>query len=622
MQSFTPPANDQTPSEPATGPVEAAGSGRDGAGPRRPRRRIWPWIVLVVVLLIVAVAAATAWVGSRAFEAKGSLERAQTILGELEKQAGDGDFVAIVASNDELQRETANAVDMSSDPVWRAFEYVPVAGKNLVAFREIAAVVDSIATGAVDPIVSSVGGGFERFAPVDGRIDVQLVAEVSASVATADDTLIGAAARLETVDAEGTISQLAEARTDLGVLLGETIEQMSAIRKTTELLAPMLGADGPRKYIMLFQNNAESTSLGGNTAAWVILNVDNGAISIGEQPSSRDFPRNMPAPILVPSEAYSVYPVDYFQLATNMTIRPDFPSSAMMTQAFWERESGVVADGVIAFDPVALGYLLEATGPITLPTGQELNSDNAVSLLLSDVYKIYNLPSAQDTFFAAAAAAVFGTLTSSTPDVGKLVDALVRSAEDDRLLAWSARPEEQALIAGTKLEGILPKDNAKETEIGVFFIENSISKMAYYLKTATSVTSTQCETPAAPVFNASVSVHSDISMSDYRKLPAYVRSAAYTDPIKTRTQVYVYGPVGSSYTGFTWDGAGLESEVTRVGYDLGRPVAVVNVDLRPGEKTNINVSFTGAEGAYGPLTTRVTPMVQATAVTEPAGCAG
>ena len=78
----------------------------------------------------------------------------------------------------------------------------------------------------------------------------------------------------------------------------------------------------------------------------------------------------------------------------------------------WLRETGVDVSGVISLDPVSLSYLLEATGPVALPTGDVLTSENAVDLLLNGVYLRYADPRDQDAFFAAAAGSVFGALTS------------------------------------------------------------------------------------------------------------------------------------------------------------------------------------------------------------------
>ena len=48
----------------------------------------------------------------------------------------------------------------------------------------------------------------------------------------------------------------------------------------------------------------------------------------------------------------------------------------------WRANIGGRVDGVISFDPVALSYLLKATGPVKIGNGETITSDNAVSYLL------------------------------------------------------------------------------------------------------------------------------------------------------------------------------------------------------------------------------------------------
>ena len=174
----------------------------------------------------------------------------------------------------------------------------------------------------------------------------------------------------------------------------------------------MLGADGPRDYLVLFQNNAEWRSLGGIPGAMALLHTDDGAMTprragvVGGLSASttsrccRSATRSRRSTASAPGK--------WIQ---NVTQVPDFAVSGALAREMWAREhGGQQVDGVIALDPVALSYLLEATGPVTLPTGDVLTSENAVPLLLNEVYQRYEDPADQDAFFAAAAATVFDAL--------------------------------------------------------------------------------------------------------------------------------------------------------------------------------------------------------------------
>ena len=57
----------------------------------------------------------------------------------------------------------------------------------------------------------------------------------------------------------------------------------------------------------------------------------------------------------------------------DVNLTPDFPTAAATAQAMWERKTGQHVDGVLSLDPVALGYILDATGPVKI-TSPELSA--------------------------------------------------------------------------------------------------------------------------------------------------------------------------------------------------------------------------------------------------------
>ena len=578
------------------------------------KRRFLRWVIPVVVVVIVVIGAA-AWLGTRGLAAKHSLESAQSLIGDLQIKVKARDFAGAQRDASSIKRDTAKAVSLTSDPVWRVAEFVPVLGRNLSVVRELAGVVDSVASGAIDPAVTFAASfNLDSLKPVNGHINLAPLSKAGVIIAAADNVINKASHDTKAIDDAGTLPVISQAVGKLDRLLTKAEGITTPVRTALDLLPPMMGADGPRTYIMLFQNNAESTSLGGAASAWVILNVDNGSIKITSHVSTSDFSRDSPIPLKLDPKLVELYRYNGFQYSNNVTIRPDFPTAARLAQAFWLRKTGQKIDGVMSFDPIALSYLLDATGPVTLPTGDTLTSANAVSMLLSHVYVEYPAPKAHESFFASAAAAVFGALKSAAPNTTKLITALTRAVTENRLMVWSDHTKEEAVLSKLQLGGILETTNKTSTQIGVFFNENSASKMSYYLKTSAALTSTACQTPDKPTFSAVVSLKSDLTVALEKSLPAYVKSQVYLKPVKTRTQVYVYGPPGSTFSGWS-NGGGALATTEYASTDLGRPVARISVDLLAGQSSTFTVNFSGAKSTYGPLAARVTPMINPTVVT-------
>ena len=414
---------------------------------------------------------------------------------------------------------------------------------------------------------------------------------------------LGAAASvIDGIDTTPLVSPLRDAVGEVSTLISQAHGAADALNRTAALLPPMLGADGPRNYLIVFQNNAEWRSLGGIVGAMVLVHTENGQITLGAQASSSDFTRyDEPVVPLTEEEIrlFSERPATYVQ---NVTQIPDFTRDAPIIQAMWERETGTTIDGVLSLDPVALSYLLEATGPIPLPTGDELNSDNAVQLLLNEVYLRYEDPAEQDAFFAVAAASVFASLTSGAADPAALVSALGRAGEEHRLMIWNASPEEQAVLDGTTLQGRLAPVDASTAEFGVYLNDGTGSKMGYYMQVAAGAES--C-TPGEATLRVTLR---NAAPADAASLPSYITGGGNfgIPPGEVETVSYIYLPEGANLLSATLAGS-EESPGLGGGTDAGRQVLTWTTQLPPGSEITLDVTVEAAQTAE--IVTRLTPTV-------------
>ncbi|MDQ4137447.1 MAG: DUF4012 domain-containing protein, partial [Actinomycetota bacterium] len=302
---------------------------------RRTKRRGGRVALWAVLGLFVLVIAAAAWIGVRGILAKDHLERAQALVGQLQEQvtADPQGALQIVAF---IQVETAEARSLTGDPIWRAGELVPVVGKNLGVVRELAESVDDVSKGALEPLAAVASTlDVSALKPTDGRINLEPIIAATESVATADEVIVATQQRVEGIDADGTLRFVADAQIQLADQLGKAAELTGTARTVTQLVPPMLGAYGPRNYIVMFQNNAEARPLGGNPAALILLNLDNGAISIAQQASSSDFDRKQGSPVELDPNVFSVYYKDFANYVMDITTRPDFPTAARLAQGYW-----------------------------------------------------------------------------------------------------------------------------------------------------------------------------------------------------------------------------------------------------------------------------------------------
>ncbi len=237
------------------------------------------WIVLALVLLVIL---AVAWVGVRGVLAKGHLENAVTDVQTLRTQLTGGDTASAEKTAAHLEDEAGAARSLTGDSIWRASEHVPFFGTNLRAVRQIAGVVDDVSHGAVSPVAGVVGKlGTDSFAPKNGKVDLQPLVQAQAPVAKATATIDKAVKDADAIDTMNTLSPVTSAVNQLRNALTSVHGQVDTANRVVQLAPVMLGADGDRQYLLLFQNNAELRAGGGIPGAVALLNVNDGSVSLG-----------------------------------------------------------------------------------------------------------------------------------------------------------------------------------------------------------------------------------------------------------------------------------------------------------------------------------------------------
>lgn len=150
-----------------------------------------------------------------------------------------------------------------------------------------------------------------------------------------------------------------------------------------EIIGDILGGNGPRKYLFLFQNNNEMRATGGFIGTYGLMDIFNGKIkkffidgifNPDGQLREKVVP---PFPIQKISANWSLHDSNWF---------PDFPVSAEKAVWFFEKTGGPTVDGVISMTPEVLRDFLEITGPIEMPEyGVVVNSDNFLEKIQQEV---------------------------------------------------------------------------------------------------------------------------------------------------------------------------------------------------------------------------------------------
>lgn len=370
--------------------------------------------------------------------------------------------------------------------------------------------------------------------------------------------------------------------------------------------APVLaGVDGPKKYLVAFQNSAEARGTGGLIGAFAIIQFDRGKLAVLKTGSNAILKSLNEIPIPMPAEYTTLYRSDP-AIWLNSNLSPHFPYGAQIWMELWRLQSGEKLDGVIAIDPTAISYLLKSTGPITLASGEEITEQNVVQKTLKDAYKRYEKDNnARKQYLVDIMNATFARFTSMQFSKLTFAKQVVPVLLQNRLLIYSKDATTQDALSLTKLGGTM--NLGPNNEYRAVILNIDASKLDYYLDREITVKTTQCGVNAT----TEVSIKITNQVTNPEKLSAYVLSRKdKTKPAdlvtgQHRFKVFIYGPNGSTL--ISAKRSSVKGSAGGVGTERTRPILVSDVDLSPKQSEVITANF---NAGTGPVTFIDQPLVR------------
>lgn len=582
---------------------DAASVGPSSRRAGRARRRVIGWTLGLLFLAVLLLAVVMAW---QAFTAYHRLEAAAARIPELREQVVSGDEEGAQRAAREFREDTRTARDALDGPQWGLLEVAPVVGDDVEAVRTVTEVVDDLGDGALPALLQA--GEFidpASLAPRNGRIRLAPIEKAAPHVRAAHEAVTQAHERMSEVATRGLTERLRGPVSDLSARLEEASSLTRTAAQAAELLPSMLGAEKPRTYLLLTQNNAEPRALGGLPGAAIVIRANNGRIKLVEHYAASDF-GNFGEPVMRLSKAErALYGTQIGRYLLNATATPDFPRAAELSRRMFRVATGRQVDGVATVDPYALQLMLGASGPVELPTGHRLTGDNAARILLNRTYIDMPDPAAQDAFFAAAAAAVFDKVTSGGVDMRATVKALAEGIRQRRVMLWSAQEQEQQVIAGTALSGAMTGRSPDGAPVvGVYVHDRSGAKIAFYESLGVELRPLGCQAEVRRV-RVTATVRSNVP-KNVDRLPDYLTGGGRTVPEgHIRTDLLVYAPAGGIITQVR--SGGERVPVTAHVHD-GLHVAERHLRLKPGETTTASYDIRLDGNSDRPAELRVTPL--------------
>ncbi len=148
--------------------------------------------------------------------------------------------------------------------------------------------------------------------------------------------------------------------------LPEALDGLRAFTATSDALVDMLGGNGTRRYLAVFQNDTEIRPTGGFMGSFAELTVRNGDIVHMDVPGGGTYDVRgafrrffiSPDPLRLLSARWEFQDANWF---------PDFPTSARKILSFYAASGGPTVDGVVAVNASYVADLLSMLGEIDMP---------------------------------------------------------------------------------------------------------------------------------------------------------------------------------------------------------------------------------------------------------------
>jgi hypothetical protein len=418
----------------------------------------------------------------------------------------------------DARRHADEARRLTSGLTWSLLAHSPVVGDGATTVRGLAAAAAELTSTLAD--VHRAGAGL-----LSARgLSMENVGNLLAGLEAAAPVLRDAAGRVDL-----TRSRLAATPGDTGVAQVDEAraaalreaDQLSGWLDTAEnaaaLLPPMLGHDGPRRYFLAFQTNAEARGTGGLVGAFGILKAGNGRLGIERLSSNNGLTSGSVQVADHGAEFLARYGPGASAMLSISNLSPHFPYAATTWTELWRRQTGQRLDGAIATDPVGLSYLLELVGPVKLPGGKTVTSENVVDLTERAAYARYPDPQERKRFLITVAGTVSEALTRARPDPKALLPVMSRLANERRIQIWSRQEAEQRRLAATPLGGALPEQPGPFA--GLVINNSAGTKLDYYLERSLDYELGPCRADGNRVSKVRIRLRNDVPRG---RLPSYV----------------------------------------------------------------------------------------------------
>ncbi len=356
--------------------------GDDDRGARRRRRR--GRIIAVLALIVVTAGVVLAVLARPLVDAKREADAAQADLKLAKTQLSQQHLaqartsIASARSHVDAAHEAANG--FGSD-VWAA---APIAGGAVDDERHLVdALAETTSVAELGAEVYPMVSGHDSHMVTGQAIDLKVLQTVVDRVGQIGDHLDRAMADVNAVHGNTPIvgSAAASAKASALSYLQPVYDSYAKAGPLVATLPSIVGADGPRTYLIAMLNPAEQRYSGGGTLSFTTMRFDHGQVTFGKSVNVDDLRSRGTTQLWRPVRGNTFHPPGPLRV-TSATFSPWWSvSSEELLRGYEATYPGTKLDGVFGLDLQALADVFRVTGPVDLPQFGTITADNLVHTL-------------------------------------------------------------------------------------------------------------------------------------------------------------------------------------------------------------------------------------------------
>lgn len=550
---------------------------------RHVRKPIIAGVAAIIALLLIVPGTALA------VSAKNAMDDARILMNQgsaLVSQIQSGDVQGAQRTATNLN-SIAKELDANvNGPLWVPLTFVPVYGDDVKSIRTLAEVANKLSEQVLIPIAQglSTDGNARLF--VDGGFNIPVIQAMLTPIGAASDTIRECARQVNELS-EPHIVQLMSPVMTVKSLMSVLSEVTGYASDLSQALPGILGANGPRTYLIMACSEAELRSVGGFPGSTGLMTVDNGKLEIGEMTAPNlSFAQSEDEVLQLTDEERTLFGTRAGEYFYDAGYNPHFPRAAEIMKSIWDANKKPPFDGIISVDPVFLQSILELTGGVTTSDGVAVNGSNAAEVLMNSAYIMYSTESFEDestessdiaaddqktayalasakqnAFFSEVASLALDAFFGNIDSVSMLsaVQVIGDSIADKRIYMWVANPEEQAVIEKLDAACAISMSEANP-ELGVYLATTVASKGNWYINSDTTVGNETKNADGSTSYSVTTTITNTLSPDDAANLPAILTTPDQYAVDKVRSKgdmildVYLFAPMGGVITDLQVEG--------------------------------------------------------------------